>query len=191
MTSFSSAVEWNSFSRSCKRYFVCPPPLPRNILSKQLPLFRCDTPHFMSIYQFDLQSTFLRGKHLKMFTPKQKQQFASELTSGRKCFQEKKKRKKKAALAGSWNHFDERESNTVKCAETLVHVLVLYCHDNTINQLSVSSGPLMVIVEYCKYGNLSNFLRAKREFFLPYRVSRNTTETELASTLSYLCVLLW
>uniref|UniRef100_A0A3B5LMW3 Vascular endothelial growth factor receptor 3 n=1 Tax=Xiphophorus couchianus TaxID=32473 RepID=A0A3B5LMW3_9TELE len=29
----------------------------------------------------------------------------------------------------------------------------------------------MVIVEYCKYGNLSNFLRAKREFFLPYRVS--------------------
>ncbi|KAG9339321.1 hypothetical protein JZ751_023877, partial [Albula glossodonta] len=30
-------------------------------------------------------------------------------------------------------------------------------------------GPLMVIVEYCKYGNLSNYLRAKREFFLPYR----------------------
>lgn len=29
----------------------------------------------------------------------------------------------------------------------------------------------MVVVEYCKYGNLSNFLRAKREFFLPYRVS--------------------
>lgn len=36
--------------------------------------------------------------------------------------------------------------------------------------MSVSTGPLMVIVEYCKYGNLSNFLRAKREFFLPYRV---------------------
>lgn len=33
------------------------------------------------------------------------------------------------------------------------------------------TGPLMVIVEYCKYGNLSNFLRAKREFFLPYRVT--------------------
>ena len=31
-------------------------------------------------------------------------------------------------------------------------------------------GPLMVVVEYCKYGNLSNYLRAKREFFLPYRV---------------------
>lgn len=34
------------------------------------------------------------------------------------------------------------------------------------------TGPLMVIVEYCKYGNLSNFLRAKREFFLPYRVTK-------------------
>ena len=31
----------------------------------------------------------------------------------------------------------------------------------------------MVIVEYCKYGNLSNYLRAKREFFLPYRVGIN------------------
>lgn len=31
-------------------------------------------------------------------------------------------------------------------------------------------GPLMVIVEYCKYGNLSNFLRIKREAFSPYAV---------------------
>ncbi|KAK2540761.1 Flt4 [Columba livia] len=30
-------------------------------------------------------------------------------------------------------------------------------------------GPLMVIVEFCKYGNLSNYLRAKREGFSPYR----------------------
>lgn len=37
-------------------------------------------------------------------------------------------------------------------------------------------GPLMVIVEYCKYGNLSNFLRAKREFFLPYRVIKTKTK---------------
>lgn len=28
----------------------------------------------------------------------------------------------------------------------------------------------MVIVEFCKYGNLSNFLRAKRETFNPYAV---------------------
>lgn len=46
----------------------------------------------------------------------------------------------------------------------------------------------MVIVEYCKYGNLSNFLRAKREFFLPYRVIKNSTETVEVSNcmISYL-----
>lgn len=43
--------------------------------------------------------------------------------------------------------------------------------------LSAPPGPLMVVVEYCKYGNLSNFLRAKREFFLPYRVSQNPDQT--------------
>uniref|UniRef100_A0A665UV57 Vascular endothelial growth factor receptor 3 n=1 Tax=Echeneis naucrates TaxID=173247 RepID=A0A665UV57_ECHNA len=47
-------------------------------------------------------------------------------------------------------------------------------HLNVVNLLGACTkpnGPLMVIVEYCKYGNLSNFLRAKREFFLPYRKS--------------------
>uniref|UniRef100_A0A672IXP7 Vascular endothelial growth factor receptor 3 n=1 Tax=Salarias fasciatus TaxID=181472 RepID=A0A672IXP7_SALFA len=43
---------------------------------------------------------------------------------------------------------------------------------NLIGACTKPNGPLMVIVEYCKYGNLSNFLRAKREFFLPYRVSK-------------------
>lgn len=38
--------------------------------------------------------------------------------------------------------------------------------------LPVALGPLMVIVEFCKYGNLSNFLRAKREAFSPYAVSQ-------------------
>lgn len=33
----------------------------------------------------------------------------------------------------------------------------------------------MVIVEFCKYGNLSNFLRAKRDAFSPYAVSRHTS----------------
>uniref|UniRef100_A0A672TFN2 Vascular endothelial growth factor receptor 3 n=1 Tax=Sinocyclocheilus grahami TaxID=75366 RepID=A0A672TFN2_SINGR len=45
-------------------------------------------------------------------------------------------------------------------------------HLNVVNLLGACTkpnGPLMVIVEYCKYGNLSYFLRAKREFFLPYR----------------------
>uniref|UniRef100_A0A4W6DEN1 Vascular endothelial growth factor receptor 3 n=1 Tax=Lates calcarifer TaxID=8187 RepID=A0A4W6DEN1_LATCA len=47
-------------------------------------------------------------------------------------------------------------------------------HLNVVNLLGACTkpnGPLMVIVEYCKYGNLSNFLRAKREFFLPYKCS--------------------
>lgn len=45
-------------------------------------------------------------------------------------------------------------------------------HLNVVNLLGActkSNGPLMVIVEYCKYGNLSNYLRTKREGFLPYR----------------------
>lgn len=50
------------------------------------------------------------------------------------------------------------------------------CATCTIN-LTAPPGPLMVVVEYCKYGNLSNFLRAKREFFLPYRVSQNPDQT--------------
>lgn len=33
-------------------------------------------------------------------------------------------------------------------------------------------GPLMVIVEYCKYGNLSNYLKSKRNFFSPTKVRR-------------------
>uniref|UniRef100_A0A674MU93 Vascular endothelial growth factor receptor 3 n=1 Tax=Takifugu rubripes TaxID=31033 RepID=A0A674MU93_TAKRU len=53
-------------------------------------------------------------------------------------------------------------------------------HLNVVNLLGACTkpnGPLMVVVEYCKYGNLSNFLRAKREFFLPYRVSQNPDQT--------------
>lgn len=33
----------------------------------------------------------------------------------------------------------------------------------------------MMIVEFCKYGNLSNYLRGKREDFVVYKVSRETT----------------
>lgn len=35
----------------------------------------------------------------------------------------------------------------------------------------VWSGPLMIIVEYCKYGNLSNYLRSRRGDFVVYKVS--------------------
>ncbi|KAJ6667882.1 hypothetical protein lerEdw1_016203 [Lerista edwardsae] len=45
-------------------------------------------------------------------------------------------------------------------------------HLNVVNLLGActkQNGPLMVIVEFCKYGNLSNYLRTKREGFSPYR----------------------
>ncbi|KAI2644327.1 Vascular endothelial growth factor receptor 3 [Labeo rohita] len=49
---------------------------------------------------------------------------------------------------------------------------------NTV-AVKMLKGPLMVIVEYCKYGNLSNFLRAKREFFLPYRDRSPKTQSQV------------
>lgn len=36
--------------------------------------------------------------------------------------------------------------------------------------LIIFAGPLMVIVEYCKYGNLSNYLRGKRGDFIACKV---------------------
>uniref|UniRef100_A0A8C4H2G5 Vascular endothelial growth factor receptor 3 n=1 Tax=Dicentrarchus labrax TaxID=13489 RepID=A0A8C4H2G5_DICLA len=57
-------------------------------------------------------------------------------------------------------------------------------HLNVVNLLGACTkpnGPLMVVVEYCKYGNLSNFLRAKREFFLPYRVSKTLQKLLIVS----------
>ncbi|XP_051505452.1 vascular endothelial growth factor receptor 3-like isoform X3 [Myxocyprinus asiaticus] len=55
-------------------------------------------------------------------------------------------------------------------------------HLNVVNLLGACTkpnGPFMVIVEYCKYGNLSNFLRAKREFFLPYRDRSPKTQSQV------------
>ncbi|XP_059845200.1 vascular endothelial growth factor receptor 2 isoform X1 [Hypanus sabinus] len=45
-------------------------------------------------------------------------------------------------------------------------------HLNVVNLLGACTkvgGPLMVIVEYCKYGNLSNYLRSKRNDYVPYK----------------------
>ncbi|XP_018598781.2 vascular endothelial growth factor receptor kdr-like isoform X2 [Scleropages formosus] len=45
-------------------------------------------------------------------------------------------------------------------------------HLNVVNLLGACTkpgGPLMVIVEYCKYGNLSNYLRSKRGDFIVYK----------------------
>uniref|UniRef100_A0A8C2EYQ8 Vascular endothelial growth factor receptor 3 n=1 Tax=Cyprinus carpio TaxID=7962 RepID=A0A8C2EYQ8_CYPCA len=61
-------------------------------------------------------------------------------------------------------------------------------HLNVVNLLGACTkpnGPLMVIVEYCKYGNLSNFLRAKREFFLPYRDYFDTQVSELEGAIRF------
>ncbi|XP_067843475.1 vascular endothelial growth factor receptor 2 isoform X2 [Heptranchias perlo] len=45
-------------------------------------------------------------------------------------------------------------------------------HLNVVNLLGACTkvgGPLMVIVEYCKHGNLSNYLRSKRNDYVPYK----------------------
>ncbi|XP_063046319.1 vascular endothelial growth factor receptor 3 isoform X2 [Engraulis encrasicolus] len=60
-------------------------------------------------------------------------------------------------------------------------------HLNVVNLLGActkTNGPLMVVVEYCKYGNLSNFLRAKREFFLPYRDRSPKTQSQVRRMLA-------
>ncbi|XP_019897332.2 vascular endothelial growth factor receptor 1 isoform X2 [Esox lucius] len=46
-------------------------------------------------------------------------------------------------------------------------------HLNVVNLLGActKAGPLMVIVEYCSYGNLSTYLKTKRDVFLLNRVS--------------------
>lgn len=49
----------------------------------------------------------------------------------------------------------------------------LLCSASKLIWLSLSFlGPLMVIVEYCKYGNLSNYLRGKRGDFIAYKVRK-------------------
>ncbi|XP_063161799.1 vascular endothelial growth factor receptor 1 [Candoia aspera] len=45
-------------------------------------------------------------------------------------------------------------------------------HLNVVNLLGACTkgrGPLMVIVEYCKYGNLSGYLKSKRDFFSTHK----------------------
>ncbi|KAI1898087.1 hypothetical protein AGOR_G00068730 [Albula goreensis] len=45
-------------------------------------------------------------------------------------------------------------------------------HLNVVNLLGACTkpgGPLMIIVEFCKYGNLSNYLRGKRSDFIVYK----------------------
>uniref|UniRef100_A0AAY4DE17 receptor protein-tyrosine kinase n=1 Tax=Denticeps clupeoides TaxID=299321 RepID=A0AAY4DE17_9TELE len=47
-------------------------------------------------------------------------------------------------------------------------------HLNVVNLLGACTkpgGPLMVIVEYCKYGNLSSYLKSKRAEYSPFKVN--------------------
>ncbi|TRY76058.1 hypothetical protein DNTS_012277 [Danionella cerebrum] len=54
-------------------------------------------------------------------------------------------------------------------------------HLNVVNVLGACTkpgGPLMVIVEYCKFGNLSAYLKSKRDLFLFHRVSPQASREE-------------
>uniref|UniRef100_A0AAR2K3R1 receptor protein-tyrosine kinase n=1 Tax=Pygocentrus nattereri TaxID=42514 RepID=A0AAR2K3R1_PYGNA len=56
-------------------------------------------------------------------------------------------------------------------------------HLNVVNLLGACTkpgGPLMVIVEYCKYGNLSSYLKSKRGEYSPFKVNKaGGTEDDL------------
>ncbi|XP_051877732.1 LOW QUALITY PROTEIN: vascular endothelial growth factor receptor kdr-like [Pristis pectinata] len=57
-------------------------------------------------------------------------------------------------------------------------------HLNVVNILGACTkpgGPLMVIVEYCKYGNLSNYLRNKRNDFILIKCQKNVSQPETLS----------
>ncbi|XP_077165452.1 vascular endothelial growth factor receptor kdr-like isoform X2 [Paroedura picta] len=54
-------------------------------------------------------------------------------------------------------------------------------HLNVVNLLGACTkpgGPLMVIVEYCKYGNLSNYLRGKRGDFIACKPQGHSVSSE-------------
>ncbi|KAG2466136.1 INTU protein, partial [Polypterus senegalus] len=53
-------------------------------------------------------------------------------------------------------------------------------HLNIVNLLGACTkpgGPLMVIVEYCRHGNLSNYLKSKRGDYTPYKNKRSSVRT--------------
>ncbi|NWJ05591.1 VGFR4 factor, partial [Crypturellus undulatus] len=66
-------------------------------------------------------------------------------------------------------------------------------HLNVVNLLGActkAGGPLMVIVEYCKYGNLSNYLRGKRGDFIAYKENSEQAEKSLDESNSDLTELI-
>ncbi|KAK7922469.1 hypothetical protein WMY93_009371 [Mugilogobius chulae] len=64
-------------------------------------------------------------------------------------------------------------SNERKALMSELKILIHIGHHlNVVNLLGACTkpgGPLMMIVEFCKYGNLSNYLRSKRDDFVVYK----------------------
>ncbi|KAG7225783.1 hypothetical protein INR49_014434 [Caranx melampygus] len=64
-------------------------------------------------------------------------------------------------------------SNERKALMSELKILIHIGHHlNVVNLLGACTkpgGPLMMIVEFCKYGNLSNYLRSKRDDFIVYK----------------------
>ncbi|XP_061690648.1 vascular endothelial growth factor receptor kdr-like isoform X2 [Syngnathoides biaculeatus] len=64
-------------------------------------------------------------------------------------------------------------SNERKALMSELKILIHIGHHlNVVNLLGACTkpgGPLMMIVEFCKYGNLSNYLRGKRDDFMVYK----------------------
>lgn len=56
--------------------------------------------------------------------------------------------------------------------ELYVFLSQTFCYEinGLMNCFICCTGPLMVIVEYCKFGNLSAYLRSRRSEFVPYKV---------------------
>uniref|UniRef100_A0A3Q3JFP0 receptor protein-tyrosine kinase n=1 Tax=Monopterus albus TaxID=43700 RepID=A0A3Q3JFP0_MONAL len=76
-------------------------------------------------------------------------------------------------------------SNERKALMSELKILIHIGHHlNVVNLLGACTkpgGPLMMIVEFCKYGNLSNYLRTKRDDFLVYK-SQNGKVVESGSS---------
>lgn len=55
--------------------------------------------------------------------------------------------------------------------------IILKHNQSSLSSLSLS-GPLMVIVEYCKHGNLSSYLKSKRGEYSPFKVKEPWTPSK-------------
>ncbi|XP_019726842.1 vascular endothelial growth factor receptor kdr-like isoform X1 [Hippocampus comes] len=81
-------------------------------------------------------------------------------------------------------------SNERKALMSELKILIHIGHHlNVVNLLGACTkpgGPLMMIVEFCKYGNLSNYLRGKRDDFVVYKGQDGKVMSGTACELSEL-----